>query len=130
MPTDFHHGVRVIEINEGIRPIRTIATAIIGLVGTADEADPETFPLDTPVLITNVFSAIGKAGPTGTLGRALDAIADQATPIIVAVRVASGEGSDDAAIAADQTSSFAAAAISLPSAVCRAFRSLVTALTP
>ena len=28
MPTDYHHGVRVIEINEGGRPIRTVATAI------------------------------------------------------------------------------------------------------
>jgi phage tail sheath protein FI len=103
MATDFHHGVRVIEINEGIRPIRTIATAIIGLIGTGDDADPETFPLDTPVLITRVNTALGKAG-SGTLGRALDAIADQATPIIVAVRIATGAGADEEEITADQTS--------------------------
>ena len=35
MPTDYHHGVRVIEISEGTRPIRTITTAVIGLVATA-----------------------------------------------------------------------------------------------
>ncbi|MCL2876649.1 MAG: phage tail sheath protein [Betaproteobacteria bacterium] len=104
MPTDFHHGVRVVEINEGIRPIRTIATAVIGLVATADDADAEAFPLDTPKLITNVYSAIGKAGKTGTLARALDAIADQAAPIIVAVRVEEGQGSDPEEIAASQTS--------------------------
>ncbi len=104
MATDFHHGVRVIEINEGIRPIRTVATAIIGLVGTADDADAEFFPLDTPVLVTNVFTAIGKAGTNGTLARALDAIADQSTPICVVVRVAEGKGSDPEAIAADQNS--------------------------
>ena len=39
MPTDYHHGVRVIEINEGGRPIRTVATAIIGLVATGSDAD-------------------------------------------------------------------------------------------
>ena len=104
MPADFHHGVRVIEINEGIRPIRTVATAIIGLVATADDADAAAFPLDTPVLVTNVFTAIGKAGTTGTLARSLDAIADQASPIMVVVRVATGEGDNDDAIAADQTS--------------------------
>ncbi|MCJ2221407.1 hypothetical protein MJ636_017970, partial [Proteus mirabilis] len=31
MAQDYHHGVRVIEINEGTRPIRTISTAIVGV---------------------------------------------------------------------------------------------------
>ena len=35
MPTDYHHGVRVVEINTGTRPIRTIATAIIGSAAVA-----------------------------------------------------------------------------------------------
>ena len=61
MPTEYHHGVRVIEINEGVRPIRTISTAIIGLVATASDADATAFPHDTPVLITNVRQAIGKS---------------------------------------------------------------------
>lgn len=104
MPTDFHHGVRVIEINEGVRPIRTIATAVIGIVCTASDADAAAFPLDTPVLVTSVHAAIGKAGTLGTLAKTLDAIADQATPLIVVVRVADGVGADDAAKAADQTS--------------------------
>ena len=38
MPDQYHHGVRVLEINEGTRTIRTVATAIIGLVATAPEA--------------------------------------------------------------------------------------------
>ena len=204
MPTDYHHGVRVNEINDGTRTIRTISTAVIGLVATAPDAaigtaaaltlafvtantgvtytavtagtagnqirvryvDPEAasaalavsvagkditvtlatdldgkltstasdvvtainadanasalvtaalatgssgagklraegfnaltggtddaFPLDTPVLVTNIFDAIGKAGDTGTLKRSLDAIADQAKPITIVVRVAEG----------------------------------------
>lgn len=36
--TDYHHGIRVVEINEGTRPIRTVATAVIGLVATAPNA--------------------------------------------------------------------------------------------
>ena len=50
---DYLHGVRVIELNDGTRPIRTIPTAVIGMVCTAEDADPLVFPLDTPVLITN-----------------------------------------------------------------------------
>ncbi|MCJ8287089.1 phage tail sheath protein [Halomonas sp.] len=94
MATDYHHGVRVIEINEGTRPIRTVSTAVIGLVATADDADATFFPLDTPVLVTDVYEALGNAGTTGTLARALDAIADQAKPLTVVVRVA--EGVDEA----------------------------------
>lgn len=89
--TDYHHGVRVVEINEGTRPIRTISTGVIGLVATAEDADAAAYPLDTPVLVTDVQSAIGKAGVAGTLAASLDAIADQTSPVIVVVRVAEGE---------------------------------------
>lgn len=104
MPTDYHHGVRVIEINEGRRPIRTIATAIIGLVATGSDADVAAFPLDKPVLLTNVRAAIAKAGTQGTLKQSLQAIVDQCDPLVVVVRVADGAGADPEAIAADQTS--------------------------
>lgn len=103
MAGDYHHGVRVLEINEGTRPIRTVSTAVIGLVCTADDSDPATFPLNTPVLLTDVLTASGKAGELGTLARSLDAIADQANPVTVVVRVADGEGADATAKEADQT---------------------------
>ncbi|NBB33789.1 phage tail sheath protein [Pseudomonas sp. BC115LW] len=90
MADEYHHGVRVLEINEGTRPIRTVSTAVIGLVCTAEDADASVFPLDTAVLITNVKSAIGKAGTKGTLAASLQAIADQTNPITVVVRVATG----------------------------------------
>lgn len=48
MATDYHHGVRVIEINEGIRPIRTVSTAVIGLVATGEDADADQFPSTRP----------------------------------------------------------------------------------
>jgi uncharacterized protein len=93
MAADYHHGVRVIEINEGTRSITTVATAVIGMVCIAPDADETAFPLNTPVLITNVMTAMGKAGKEGTLYTALDAIADQSSPMIVVVRVE--EGADE-----------------------------------
>ncbi len=95
MPDAYHHGVRVVEINEGARPIRTISTAVVGMVCTAEDADAAVFPLNTPVLLTDVLSAIGSAGTEGTLAKSLDAIADNASPLTVVVRVAEGE--DEAA---------------------------------
>lgn len=92
---DYHHGVRVLEINEGTRPIRTIQTSIVGLVATAPDADATAFPLNKPVLVTNVYSALAKAGTSGTLARTLQSMADQARPITVVVRVE--QGVDEAA---------------------------------
>jgi phage tail sheath protein FI len=91
MAQDYHHGVRVQEINEGTRTITTVSTAIIGVVCTADDADPDTFPLNTPVLLTDVLTASGKAGETGTLFHTLRAIADQSKPVTVVVRVEQGD---------------------------------------
>lgn len=100
------HGIKVNELTTGARPIVPIASAVIGLVATATaavgaptEALDEAFPLDTPVLVTDIRSAIGKAGTGGTLLPALEAIADQTSPILVVVRVAPGV--DDAATTAN-----------------------------
>ena len=88
MATDsYHHGVRVHELNEGTRPIRTVSTAVIGLIATASDADAELFPLDTAVLLTNIQGSIEKAGTQGTLARSLQAIADQTNAVVVVVRV-------------------------------------------
>lgn len=95
MPADYHHGVRVLEINEGIRAIRTIATAVIGLLAIAPDADADFFPLDTAVLVTDIYAAIAKAGTTGTLKQILELIAANARPVLIIVRVTAG--ADDAA---------------------------------
>ncbi|EHC1960993.1 phage tail sheath protein [Escherichia coli] len=92
--SDFHHGVQVVEINDGTRVISTVSTAIVGMVCTASDADPATFPLNEPVLITGVQSAIAKAGKKGTLAPALQAIADQSKPVTVVVRVEEGNSED------------------------------------
>jgi phage tail sheath protein FI len=95
----FKHGITVTEISTGVRTLTAVSTAIIGLVAIAADADAGTFPLDTPVLVTDVETAIGNAGTDGTLALALRAIADQARPIVVVVRVA--EGADEAETASN-----------------------------
>ncbi len=87
---DYHHGVRIVEINDGTRVISTVSTAIIGMVCTGDDADTATFPLNKPVLITDLLAAASKAGKRGTLAASLLAIADQARPVTIVVRVATG----------------------------------------
>ncbi|NYS80152.1 phage tail sheath protein [Halomonas glaciei] len=96
---DYHHGVRVVEINEGTRPIRTVSTAVIGMVVTAPAADEIAFPLNTPVLITDIYAAIGSAGEGGTLRRALTAIVNETRALCIIVRVE--EGIDDDATTAN-----------------------------
>ena len=90
MSQKYHHGVRVIEHNNGTRPIRTVSTAVIGMVCTANDADEKVFPKDKPVLLTDIRNAIGKAGSTGTLAHSLQAILDQTNPLTVVVRVNAG----------------------------------------
>lgn len=95
MAQDYHHGIRRQEMEDGLRPLRTISTGTIGMVATGADADPEMFPLNRPVLLTNVQSAIGKAGDSGTLAETLDIISKQTSPMAIVVRVE--EGADDAA---------------------------------
>ncbi|MGB0694007.1 MAG: phage tail sheath protein [Rhodospirillaceae bacterium] len=90
----YHHGVRVLEVNDGVRPIRTIPTGVIGVVVTGPGADADTFPLNRPVLFTELATALGKAGTTGTLPHVLDAIKDQGNAPTIVVRV--DEGVDEA----------------------------------
>jgi phage tail sheath protein FI len=86
----FHHGISVTEAASASRTLRTVATAIIGLVATAPAAQADAFPLNTPVLVTDIEAAIIAAGNTGTLRAALEGIADQVRAPVVVVRVAPG----------------------------------------
>ncbi|EON1428189.1 phage tail sheath subtilisin-like domain-containing protein [Escherichia coli] len=82
------HGVRVRENTDLVTAINDVDSSVIGIVATADDADAEQFPLDTPVLLTRVASALGKAGKTGTLYKSLKAISDQVSTRVIVVRVA------------------------------------------
>ncbi|RPE72542.1 hypothetical protein EDC62_0233 [Tibeticola sediminis] len=87
MPEAFHHGVEVVEIDDGIRPIQTVRSSVIGIVGTAPAAIDTAAPLNTPILLTTPRSA-AVLGATGTLPGAIAAIHAQGyAPIIVAIRV-------------------------------------------
>lgn len=89
MPDPFLHGVEVVEIDDGLRPIRTVRSSIIGFVGTAPDADATAFPLDTPVMITGPRMAAG-LGLTGTLRDAYLAAYAQGVAVAIVVRVAQG----------------------------------------
>ena len=82
------HGVEVVELNTGSQNIKTVATSVIGVVCTADDADESTFPLNTPVLITDPLSLLEKAGKKGTLKRTLNAIGGIVKTPTIIVRVA------------------------------------------
>lgn len=82
---EFLHGVEVDEQDSGARPIRSIATGIIGLVGTA-----RTGPIQTPTLVSGRRDAVQKFGAVaagGTIPRALAGILDQAGAPVVVVNV-------------------------------------------
>lgn len=89
------HGIFVNEPVEGARAIVDVATAVIGLVATAPDADTDSFPANKPVLIADVRSALNMAGDQGTLGAALAAIADQTSPIIVVSRIEEPEDPEE-----------------------------------
>lgn len=99
MPETFLHGVEVVEIATGIRPISTVRSSVIGIVGTAPDAVAGSFPLNTPVLVAGNRLEAAKLGASGTLPAAMDAIFDQAGAVVVVVRVE--EGTDEAATIAN-----------------------------
>lgn len=100
MPVEFLHGVETIQIDDGIRPIATVKSSVIGVVGTAPAADAAAFPLNTPVLVTGPRMA-ATLGATGTLKDSYDAIYSMGVNLAVVVRVE--EGVDAAATAANVT---------------------------
>ncbi|MFG6501249.1 phage tail sheath subtilisin-like domain-containing protein [Sulfitobacter sp. 1A15106] len=87
----FLHGVEVIEVDTGARPIRTVRSGVIGIVGTAPDADAAAFPLNTPVLIAGNRTEAAKLDAVGdgngTLPGALDGIFDQIGAVVIVVRV-------------------------------------------
>jgi phage tail sheath protein FI len=95
MPSNFLHGVEVIETTEGVRPIQTVRSAVIGLIGTAPGAQAADFPLNEPVLISGSRAKAAKLGATGTLPDAMEGIFAQIGATVVVIRVE--EGADEAA---------------------------------
>lgn len=103
MAEQFLHGVEVINIDDGTRPITTAASSVIGIVGTAPRAGTD-FPINQPVLVTSRQQAAKLRSGTseqgeGTLPDAIDAIFDQGAAVVVMIRV-DGGASEATALAA------------------------------
>ena len=92
MPDHFLHGVEVIEIDDGTRPIQTVKSSVIGLVGTAPKG-----AVNTPTLIlgsrTEAVKLFGEPTAGFTIPDALDAIFDQAGAMVVVINVADPDNS-------------------------------------
>lgn len=87
MPDSFLHGIENQTVDDGSRPITTVRSSTIGIVGTAPDADPLIFPLNTPVLIAGSRTEAAKLGLNGTLPDAIDSIFDQIGAVVIVVRV-------------------------------------------
>ena len=94
MSDSFLHGIDIVEVDHGSRPMTTTRSSVIGVVGTAPKTDDGVFPLDTPVLINSPREA-ASLGETGTLPSALAGIFAQIGALVVVVRVAEGSDADD-----------------------------------
>ena len=83
----YNHGVRVTESAETPVLVQLAETAVVGIIGTAPNADAVKFPTDMPVLLTKPSDAAA-LGDGGTLKEAVDGVLDQTGTYIVIVRVA------------------------------------------
>jgi len=92
MPANFLHGVETIEIKKGTRTIKTVKTAVIGLVGTApiNTVNTEYKTINKPTLITNEKDGalyFGQETSGFTIPSALKAIFDQGAGIVIVINV-------------------------------------------
>lgn len=85
MAANYLHGVETIEIERGPRPVRTVKSAVIGLVGTAPAG-----PINTSVLCLSEKDAaqFGSQVSGFSIPQALDAIYDHGAGTVVVINVA------------------------------------------
>lgn len=86
----YHHGTRLSESNETPVLVQVAKSAVVGLLGTAPDADPVKFPLNTPVLLKGTPTDAAGIGNTGTLKDAIDDVFDQVGAYTVVIRVEAG----------------------------------------
>lgn len=90
MAIQYLHGLETIELDSPSGPVETVKSNVIGLIGTAPDADPDVFPLNTPVAVFSDAQKVQSLGTAGTLYDAMDAIYAQKAAFVVVVRVAEG----------------------------------------
>lgn len=95
---DFLHGVEIVTIDDGIRPIALAGTSVIGVVGTAPDADAEAFPMNEPVLVLGNRRQAAKLDTvgdgSGTLPDAVGDILQVTGASVVVIRVEEGQDDD------------------------------------
>ncbi|VVD98080.1 phage tail protein [Pandoraea communis] len=84
MAANYLHGVETIEVENGPRPVRTVKSAVIGLIGTAP-----TGPVNVATLSLSEkdAAAFGSQLPGFTIPQALDAIYDHGAGTVIVVNV-------------------------------------------
>jgi len=84
MPANYLHGVETIEKDNGARPVKTIKSAVVGLIGTAAIG-----AINQPILVLSDRDA-ANFGPQlagFTIPQALDAIYDQGAGTVIVINV-------------------------------------------
>jgi phage tail sheath protein FI len=105
---NYHHGTRVHEAEASPAVPFYNRFGVVGIIGTAEDADAATFPLNTPVLLlAGAINLAAKLGTdNGTLTWAIPTLIAEGASFIVVVRVA--EGSDAADTQANVVGTLAA----------------------
>ncbi len=105
MADQYLHGVEVLEIDDGSRPIKTVKSSVIGLVGTAPQG-----PINTPILIngsqTEAVKSFGNHVDGFTIPRALEQIFNQTGAMVVVINVADANNPDQKTTANKDSTKF------------------------
>ncbi len=84
MAANYLHGVETIEVERGPRPVRTVKSAVIGLIGTAPIG---AVNVSTLTLSEKDAAAFGPQLPGFTIPQALDAIYDHGAGTVIVINV-------------------------------------------
>lgn len=84
MAANYLHGVETVEVERGPRPVRTVKSAVIGLIGTAPIG---AVNVSTLTLSEKDAAAFGSQLPGFTIPQALDAIYDHGAGTVIVINV-------------------------------------------
>lgn len=84
MAANYLHGVETVEVERGPRPVRTVKSAVIGLIGTAPIG---AVNVSTLTLSEKDAAAFGPQLPGFTIPQALDAIYDHGVGTVIVINV-------------------------------------------
>ncbi|RAI01094.1 phage tail protein [Acuticoccus sediminis] len=104
---NYHHGTQVTEAEASAAIPEYNRFGVVGVIGTAEDADASIFPLNQPVLLlAGTVNLATTLGADGTLPWAISTLIAEGTSYMVVVRVS--EGADAAATEANVVGSLTA----------------------